>query len=144
VGSVRFYDLASGRLLRTLRGHFDPVLACVFRGGDSHQEMLSAGKDQSILIWHPAEDELAAQKAAKEKKEKKRRGQGLEVGMEGREGFGGRRRRVRYMEYDGLDREYFDAEESLERPLEGGRGDLNDDAAYLEYGSDEDGDCWSD
>lgn len=62
---VRVLNSATGRLVQTLRGHFEPVLAASYRGFGYH-ELFTAGRDREILWWRSAREEDDAMAAAEE------------------------------------------------------------------------------
>ncbi|BBM97539.1 DNA excision repair protein ERCC-8 [Marchantia polymorpha subsp. ruderalis] len=48
---IRVYNLWTGRVLKTLRGHYDTVNCCEFH--PYAQEMYSGSNDRKILLWSP-------------------------------------------------------------------------------------------
>jgi len=53
---VRIWDLASGQLERTLKGHTDQVLSVAVTPDGSR--IVSAGKDRTVRIWELASGRL--------------------------------------------------------------------------------------
>src|SRR5262249_33745102 len=49
-GSVRVWDVNSGKHLRELKGHVGPVTWLAYRPGNRHQ-VLSAGADGTLRLW---------------------------------------------------------------------------------------------
>ncbi|KAL2652749.1 hypothetical protein R1flu_020877 [Riccia fluitans] len=49
--TIQVYNLWTGVLLKTLRGHFDNVNCCEFHPYE--QEMYSGSNDRKILVWNP-------------------------------------------------------------------------------------------
>ncbi|XP_024539928.1 DNA excision repair protein ERCC-8 [Selaginella moellendorffii] len=70
--SIQVYDMLSGRLLSTLKGHYELVKCCAYHS--QSQELYSGSNDRRILVWSPeqsvSEDEalgtIAAQVQADE------------------------------------------------------------------------------
>ena len=57
-GDVEVYDIFSGLLVRTLRGHFNQVNCCLFL--PHWQELYTAGNDRNILVWTPETSTITA------------------------------------------------------------------------------------
>jgi len=49
--NINVYNIFTGELVHTLKGHYDKVSCCTFH--PLHQELYSGGRDQSILAWTP-------------------------------------------------------------------------------------------
>lgn len=60
-GKVLVCEVQTGKLVKTLRGHYNEVNACKYNA--LHQELYSGANDRSILIWTP---DLAQEMAYKD------------------------------------------------------------------------------
>ncbi|EFJ33611.1 hypothetical protein SELMODRAFT_266832 [Selaginella moellendorffii] len=49
--SIQVYDMLSGRLLSTLKGHYELVNCCAYHS--QSQELYSGSNDRRILVWSP-------------------------------------------------------------------------------------------
>lgn len=52
---IAIIDLISGRVVKTLKGHFGKINCCAFR--PQYQDLFSGANDRSILVWCPKMDQ---------------------------------------------------------------------------------------
>lgn len=58
--NIQVFEVLTGKLVNTLRGHFETVNACIYH--PVIQELYSGGNDEHIICWSPTIDEIEEQK----------------------------------------------------------------------------------